>query len=281
MGENFKSHLQKIEKLPTLSETAIQILNLTNDPLLSIDELKNILERDPAISAKILSVANSAFSGFPLQTNALGDAIMRIGFNNVKSIALGISVMTLLDNGKSTAEYKRLFNHSVTVGLTSRVVAKNLRTGIADNILIEAMLHDLGYLVLNRYFPEIFQEILSLFENEASLLDAEKNILSCTHSDIGFWLAEKWNMPDTILDAILYHHIPSLAGRNAKRVAIIHIADYIVSKNIISPIEKDTNYPLDPCSIDMLGISNDDLKGLAESIGDVLSSDKIFSSVVR
>ncbi len=181
MEENFKSHLQKIEKLPTLSETAIQILNLTNDPLLSIDELKTILERDPAISAKILSVSNSAFSGFPVQTNVLGDAIMRIGFNNVKSIALGISVMTLLDNGKSTAEYKRLFNHSVTVGLTSRVVVKNLRTGIADNILIEAMLHDLGYLVLNRYFPKIFQEILSLFENEASLLDAEKNILCCTH----------------------------------------------------------------------------------------------------
>ena len=281
MDENFKSHLQKIEKLPTLSETAIQILNLTNDPLLSIPELKNILEGDPAISAKIISVANSAFSGFPLQTNLLGDAIMRIGFNNVKSIALGISVMTLLDNGKSTAEYKRLFNHSVTVGLAARMLSRNFGMGIAEDILIDGLLHDLGYLVLNKYFPESYQKVFNIVREEKINIDEEKNILGYTHSDAGFWLAEQWNLPDTILDTNLYHHAPSLAKKNEKRVAIIHIADYIVSKNVISPIEKNAYYPLDHCSFDMLEISKDDLERVEESIGDVLFSDKIFFSLVR
>ena len=71
MGNTLKSRIQKIEKLPTLPEIAHQILSLTNDPLLSVDELKNIVERDPAISAKILSVANSAFFGLSVQTNML------------------------------------------------------------------------------------------------------------------------------------------------------------------------------------------------------------------
>ena len=84
MENTFKSNLQKIEKLPTLPETAHHILNLTNDPLLSIDELKSIVERDPAISARIISVANSAFFGASVRTSMLDDAIMRIGTKQCK-----------------------------------------------------------------------------------------------------------------------------------------------------------------------------------------------------
>ena len=79
MAETFKTRLQKIEQLPTLPEVAYQIMNITNRPMLSISELKEIVERDPAISARVLSVANSAFFGFPARTDAIDDAIMRIG----------------------------------------------------------------------------------------------------------------------------------------------------------------------------------------------------------
>jgi HD-like signal output (HDOD) protein len=277
MGNTLKSRIQKIETLPTLPEIAHQILNLTNDPLLSVDELRNIVERDPAISAKILSVANSAFFGVSVQTNMLRDAIMRVGFNNVKNIAVGISVLTLFSDGKITSEYKRLFNHSLTVGLTARWLAGNFKTIIAEDILIDGLLHDLGYLVLGRYFPEIYRDILSSFDSSTSLLDAEKDILGYTHADIGSMLAEQWNLPNTVLDTILYHHAPSLARRNAKRVAIIHIADYIVSKNIFSPIEKDPNYPFDHCSHDMLGISDNTLKDMEEEIRHIPLSDEIIS----
>jgi HD-like signal output (HDOD) protein len=224
MDDILQAYVQKIKELPTLPTIAHEILNLTVDPLLSIDKLKNILERDPVISAKILSVSNSAFFGYPVQTTKLDDAIMKIGFNNVKNIAVGISVLSFLDDGEKTSDYKRLFNHSVTVGLTSRFIAKNLKLGIAEDILIDGLLHDLGYLVLNRYFPTIYQNILSSFENGKSLLNAEKDIITYTHADIGFCLAEQWKLPDTISDANLYHHTPSLAKRNAKRLAIIHIA---------------------------------------------------------
>jgi len=274
MGNTFKSNIQKIEKLPTLPDIAHHILRLTNDPLSSINELKSIVETDPAISARIISVANSAFFGVSVRTTRLDDAIMRIGLNNVKNIAVGISVLTLFGENKITSDYKRLFNHSVIVGMTARTLAREFRTLIGENILLDGLLHDLGYLVLNSYFSEVYQNMLDSFQCSRSLLDAEKNILGYSHAEIGFWLAEQWNLPSTLLDTILYHHTPSLSRNNAKRVAIIHIADYIVSKESYGPFEKDPNYSLDRDSCALLGISDKDLKQVEET---VQFTDEIFN----
>lgn len=277
MGELLKNCVQKIKELPTLSATAHEILKLTNDPLLSMNELLNIVETDPAISAKILSVANSAFLGYPVRTTKLNDAIMRVGINNVKNIAFGIAVLTFLGGGKKASTYINLFNHSIHVGLTSIFMAKNLNLRIAEDIMLNGLLHDLGYLVLHKYFPDVYQDIINSFENSGSLISAEKNVLGCTHADIGFWLSKHWKLPDTILDAILYHHMPSQARRNEKQVAIVHIADYITARNTSSPIECDPNYPLDHCSFDILTISDYDLNEIEESINSIPLSEEFFN----
>ncbi len=277
MGDILKSYVQKIKELPTIPTTAREVLNLTNDPLLSIHELMSIVENDPAITAKILSVSNSAFFGYPVKTTKLDDAIMRIGFNNVKSIAVGISVLSFMGDGKKSSDYMRLFNHSVAVGLTAQFIARTLKMGNSEDIMIDGLLHDLGYLTLNRYFPEIYGEIINALESTGSLLEAEKDVLSYTHADIGYWLADQWHLPKTIMDTILYHHIPSLARTNQKQVAVVHIADYITSKNIFSPIEGDAEYPLDPSSFDILTISDNDLRDMEESVCNIPLSEETFA----
>ena len=278
MNETLKEMVKNIKNLPTLPAIAQEVLNLLNDNKLSIERLEVIIERDPAISAKILSVANSAFFGFQVSSDALGSAMMRIGFNNVKNIALAISLMTILDDGKRgrAFDYKKIFNHSVSVGFTARLLCKNLKLKMNDDCLMIGMLHDLGYLVLNRYFPEKYEEVLFEFEKGLPLLDAEKKVLDFTHADMGMWLAEGWKLPDIVQDVNLFHHTPSLANRNQKHVAAVHIADYLTSKNIISPIEKDPGYPLDPSALKILGISENDLKEMEESLGGVPFDDEIF-----
>jgi putative nucleotidyltransferase with HDIG domain len=278
MGDILKTYVQRIKDLPTLPAIAHKILILANDPLFSIDDLMDVVETDPAISARILSVANSAFFGYPVHTTKLDDAIMRIGINNVKSIAVGIAVLSFLGDGKKTPDYTKLFHHSVCVGLTAQFIAGNLRLGIADDILIDGLLHDLGYLALNKYFPDIYGEILKSLKNARPLLEAEKEVLGYSHTDVGFWLADQWNLPDTVLDAILYHHAPSLARRNTKRSAIVHIADYISAQKIsFSPVEAAPDYPLDHQAFDILSISDEDIKNMEESIGDMPFSDEIVS----
>jgi putative nucleotidyltransferase with HDIG domain len=266
MDHSMKSQVLRIHNLPTLPVIAQEILNITNDPTLSIDKLINIVGRDPAIMVKILGVANSAFFKVSVGTTKLSDAIMRIGIDNVKSIAIGISLLTLLNDGKKTSDYSRIFNHSLFVGLAAQSIAKNIKMSSAEDIMIEGLLHDLGYLVLNKYFPDIYKLILQNFEHTNSILNAERDTIQHTHADIGFWLGEKWELPDTILDAILYHHTPSLAKRNEKHVGIVHIADYITTKNIYNPIGIDQGYPLDQSSLEILSISDNDLKDIEQSI---------------
>src|SRR4030067_3534618 len=100
MNESLRAFVKDIKNLPTIPVIANEILNLFNDNMLSLDKLESIVERDPAISAKVLSLANSAFFGFQVTTDALGRAMMRKGFNIVKNIALAVSLMTILDDGK-------------------------------------------------------------------------------------------------------------------------------------------------------------------------------------
>ncbi|UCD36022.1 MAG: HDOD domain-containing protein [Nitrospiraceae bacterium] len=277
MADILKSYIRKIKEIPTLPTVAREVLKMTNDPYLSIDDLIDVLGTDPAISSKILSVSNSAFFGYPVRTTKLNDAIMRVGFNNVKSIAVGISVLSFLGPGKKTIEYNRLYNHSVFVGLTSRYMAETLGLDIAEDILVDGLLHDLGQLALLRYFPDLYREIMAAFNKTKSILMAEKQALSYTHADIGFWLADQWGLPETILDTTLYHHTPSLAKRNAKYSAIVHVADFIAVKNNFSPVQEDPSYPLDLGAFDILSITDNDLREMEESIARVPFSDEIFT----
>ena len=278
MNDSLKEYLQQITKLPTIPVIAREIIGLVDDNKISVNRLEGIVEKDPSISAKILSVANSSFFGFKIPTNTINNAIIRVGFNNVKNIAIGISLMTILDSGKTEhrSYYQRIFKHSAAVGVIARFMSESIKLNISEEILFNGLLHDIGYLVINRYFPEAYANILNTFENKESLFDAEKDVLNFSHNDIGTWLGEQWGLPDTVLDTILYHHNPSDAKNNIKHVAVIHLADYITCKNVIGVTVKDPNYPFDPLSLDVLGINANDLKYMEAKVDTVISSNEIF-----
>jgi putative nucleotidyltransferase with HDIG domain len=260
INETMKPYVEKITKLPTIPVVAQEILSLADNDLLSVNKLEKIIQNDPAISAKVLSVANSAYFRTGSHTSTLSNAILRIGFNNFKSIALAVSLMTVIgDESGKALDYQRIFNHSVSVGYVARMLAKETAPRIADEVMIDGLLHDIGFLVLNKYFSDIYQTVIDRLDKE-SLIEAENNTFGFTHSDIGTWLADKWNLPAHIIDSIVYHHSPSTAKNNNKRVAIIHIADYIATKYILGPTRKDPGYTLDLSSLELLDVTEDGLK---------------------
>ncbi len=268
MNNSFRLHVEKITKIPTLPAIAHEILAIIDDDLVSVNNLLKIIENDPAISSKILSVANSAFFGFRAPVKTLDNAILRIGFDDVKNIAVGISIMTVLDDGKhqNALDYQRIFNHSVTVGLTAKLMSRRFNLALPEEILICGLLHDIGLLILSRYFPEKYLEVLNACEREKTLPDAERKVFDFTHADIGSWLAEKWNLPDTVLDTVLYHHTPSLAKKNLKHVAVIHIADYIATQHIISATELAFDSVVNPSCLNLLGMSQDNLNNIITEV---------------
>jgi len=133
-------------------------------------------------------------------------------------------------------------------------------------VLMDGLLHDIGYLVLNKFFPGNYRKVLEEFEKIDSLLDAETNVLGFNHTHIGAWLGEKWNLPDSVIDSILYHHDPSSAKRNMKQVCIVHLADFITSEHILPPIKRDPKYPFVAEVFDILGITEDSFREIEKEI---------------
>ena len=268
MNESLKLHVEQITNLPSLPAIAREIITLTDNDLISVNKLERIIGNDPAISAKILSVSNSVFYGFSTPVKTLNTAIMRIGFSSVRNIALGISIMTVLNDGKHrrAPDYERIFNHSVAVGIIAGLLSRRFKSNITDEVVVSGILHDIGLLIISRYFPDRYLDVLNAFKEGKSLLDAEKDIFNFNHTDIGSWLAAKWNLPGTISDTILYHHSPSSAKENLAHVATVHIADYIADRNVIRSTSRDYISPFDPSSLALLGMSEGDLNDVIHEV---------------
>jgi putative nucleotidyltransferase with HDIG domain len=264
MIDSLRLYVEKITNLPSLPAIAHEIIALADDDLISISKLELIIENDPAISAKILSVANSAFYGFHTPVKTLHNAIMRIGFNSVKNIAIGISIMTVLNDKdhQGSPDYERIFNHSVAVAFIARLLSKRFKCNIMDEIVVSGILHDIGLLALSRYFPERYTDVINSFKHGDTLLDAEKAVFGFSHTDIGSWLAGKWSLPDTVSDTILFHHNPSQAGNNQVHIATVHIADYLVDSHVIRATARDFISDFDTSSLALLGMSEVDLNSV-------------------
>ncbi|MBI5640844.1 MAG: HDOD domain-containing protein [Nitrospirae bacterium] len=279
MDNALRLFVQRITKLPTLPVIAQKILNLTEDDSTSVDMLENLIENDPPISAKILSVSNSAFFGSDFPVTTISGSIMRIGFNNVRNITLGIALMTVLENSRShpPLDARNIFRHSVAVGMIAKLMADNLKVEKPEEVFTCGILHDLGLLVMNRYFADLYRKTIADFEKEKPLLDSEKETLGFTHANIGAWLADTWMLPEAVLLSIRYHHNPSQIQGRMRLVSLIHVADYLANRRYYRVTDRDPSYPLEPSSLTLLGISEKSLEELESAIDETMIPAGLFS----
>ena len=258
--------IQQISRLPTLPHVAQEILHRLSDDMLNIEKLEEIVERDPAIAAKILSVANSPFFRSSVPVTSIGTAVFRIGLNNVRNIAMGVALLTAFDDKKQgrPLENKRIFRHSIAVGLLAKSISKRFGLANDSDVFSCGILHDLGFLVLNNYFEEQYLSVIAELNAGMPLLDAEAKALNVTHEVVGTWLADNWNLPDAVYETIHHHHTPAVSS--SKMVSLIHITDFIVSRNFFSVTEKDPVYRLEPRALAVLGIGESDLLDIESEV---------------
>lgn len=279
MGDSLRIFVQKISKLPTLPSIAQEILNIINDDMISVDRLETIIEKDPTLAARILGIANSAFFGTGAQVNRVSNAIIRIGFNNVKYVSLGVALMTVLDRsqGNTPLDPRRIYQHSIATALLGTTLSKDFRVANADDAFVCGILHDIGLLVLNSFCGGAYRKVMDTFQGTASLLEAESSTLGFTHAEIGLWLADKWTLPDIILDTVRFHHQPSAAVRNRELVSLVHIADCIASTYFYRVSDKDPYYCPDPAALAVLNLTPASLETIASGFDRALFSGELFT----
>lgn len=258
--EKTLKEIEKIYSLPAKSSIMLEVTKLLDNPDATNADLSKLIGKDQGISSKVLSIANSPLYGLPRKVSTIDFAIMIIGFHDVKNIVVALSMIEAFKEKESKELHQNNFwIHSLMTGNAAKKLSEDLGFKISGEVFIAGLLHDLGIVVLYRYFKKQFNELVKLAEeNKKSISEYEVDLLGFTHSEVGNMLAEKWNLPTALCDAIKYHHQPSLAPANQVVIAIIHLVDYILQKFQIGSYFWDSGINLDEKVLDILNFSNID-----------------------
>jgi len=229
--EKLKAVTEKITSLPTLPKVLTEISSLMQNPRTSAEEVGRAITRDQALASKVLRLVNSAFYGFPGRINTITHAIVILGFNTVKNIVLTASVFDKLGGKGGTSDFdlEKFWLHSIGTGIIAKEIAKKVNYRSHEECFLAGLLHDIGKVILYKYLPDEFALVeAQVLEKNVLFLDAEKEAIDITHNEIGTWLAQKWNLPEDLRSAILYHHAPVLASQHKSMVYAVHAGDILI-----------------------------------------------------
>ena len=234
--QRLKQVTEKVIGLPSLPTVVTQLINLVGDPATSARDISQLISTDQALTAKILKVANSSFYGFPRKIGTVQLAIVVLGFETVKNLGLSVAVLKRFHAGKTHPLFDRqqFWEHAIGCGVAARMLARKRDRKLEGEAFVAGVLHDIGKLILIEYFPEEFGEALELARDELlTISEAEMKVIGVTHAEIGGWLAEKWNLPESLVQAITHHHEPMAVEKLGEVLIITHAANALTRHNHI------------------------------------------------
>jgi HD-like signal output (HDOD) protein len=212
--ERYLSRIQAyIARMPSLSTTAIKVLETCNDARASANDLQRVISLDPILTARVLKLINSAFYSLGIPVTSLTRAIVMLGLNTVKNLALSFAILENFRSNESISVFSpdEFWTHSLCVG----VIAKNLAgikmdaPGGLEAFFVAGLLHDLGKIPLNRQFPTEYRRVWEAAgEDKEALRHSEKKLLGIDHCMVGCMIAKKWRLGATLVETLSYHHHP-------------------------------------------------------------------------
>lgn len=230
----FLLKLLEVHDLPTLPVVLNSILKTVADENSSADDLTDLIERDHAISARVVRLANSAFYGLRLRVNSIRQGITVLGFNETRNLALAASVFdTLAKRRQFALDPEDFWMHSFGVAAAAQIVSeKHLREGDREGCFTAGLLHDIGKYVLALVLKEEYRQIVEeAIATKQALSNVEAAQLGMTHSEVGKWLAEKWNFPPIIGNVIAHvDRAHAYTGADRRTVAAVAIGDLLARR---------------------------------------------------
>lgn len=250
----------ELQDLPPLPAVVVRVMQTINDPGTSASDLNRLIGSDPAIAAKVLRLVNSSYYGFPRKITTITHAVVILGFNTVRNLTTSLGVFSAFDNGGATTALDRqdFWAHSLGVAAAAGIVAKrkSIPPKVAEEVFVGGLLHDIGKLFLDQYFPDQYAISLKLARAaKISIWDAEKTALGIGHALVGKRVAEKWNLPLSLTSMITLHHQPAFAKDFFDITSVVHAGDHIARKLAIGFPGDDLKPPLAPEVAQWLGFS--------------------------
>lgn len=231
--------IREISHIATLPEITLKIVNLVEDPKSTAQDLHKVISADPALCSRILKVVNSSFYGLPGQIASINRAIVMLGLNAVKNIAIAASLAKLFRGGELTQTFsaRDLWSHSSATAIAAKMIADALKLGLSDEAFLAGLIHDIGVMVEMQFDRNRLIEVFEKLGCDAkgvpinSMIEAENTIFSANHQDFGAGLCEKWKFPASFALVTGFHHKPLEAPAGGRTlVSVVHIADRLAAE---------------------------------------------------
>jgi HD-like signal output (HDOD) protein len=225
--------IAQMRQVPSPPSTYFKVVEEIRSPRASLEKIGELIAKDPAITAKVLQLANSAVFGLELQVNQPLEAIAYIGLETTKALVLLAHTVSSFNKTKLPGfSVDELWRHSVSAGQMAQKIALMEKGGleVAEQAFAAGLLHDIGKLLLCANLPGLFAKTLALArEEKCSYWDAEAQLFpNAGHAELGGCLLGIWGLPRPIVEAVALHHYPrQLAGPGFHPLTAVHVADIL------------------------------------------------------
>lgn len=266
--------VNKSLELVSPPNTYSQIDGLLQDPNSSIDDISAVINTDPALATRLLKVVNSPFYGFPSQINTISRAITIVGTRELTHLVLATSVINAFKGiPSSLINMTEFWRHSLACAIAARYLAKKCGHRATERYFISGLLHNIGSLVLYQSVPELAREAINSaqFGHEV-IYKAEQRIVGFDHTEVGLALVKAWRLPNSLGEAVRYHHTPKKAENFPLEVAVVHIADILVSAAQLGHSGDNHVPPLEPEAWDLLGLDESVLPEITQHVMEQLDN---------
>lgn len=230
--------IREISHIATLPEITLKIVELVEDPRSTAQDLHKIISNDPALCSRILKVVNSSFYGLPGQIGSINRAIVMLGLNAVKNIAIAASLAKLFRGGDLTPNFsaKSLWLHSVATAASAKMLSDRMGFAASDEAFLCGLIHDIGIMVEMQYDRTKLIEVVQRLGADSNgvpaidMLEVEESVFGANHQHFGAALCAKWKFPKAFAVVTGHHHWPmDLPSDSRTLPAVVYVADRLAA----------------------------------------------------
>jgi HD-like signal output (HDOD) protein len=221
-AESTLTRINRLDQLPVFPASASAVMNECNNSDAKVKRIIELIECDPAICTKVLSMANSPLYGSSRPVGSVGQAVVLLGMKSVSQLAVSVAANSVFSEGDASLEChrKKAFAQSLSCATLARLIARQTRVANPDEAFLSGVVHDVGKLVFFKIVPEVYSQIL---ENDPSgqTIDAELQLIGVGHAEVGKNCGVRWGLPLPINEVIADHHSPIGETQNTLSQTVI------------------------------------------------------------
>lgn len=261
MGESVAVLIEDITGLVSFPAVGMRVNAMVNDPSTTAAQLGEVISQDPALTAQLLQIANSAAFSHSSQIDTVSRAVTVLGTRQIRDIVLASSAVHAFEGiPNELVGMEDFWRHSLYCGIVARFLAEQRRLRNTETLFITGMLHDVGQLVIFRKLPQESRQALLLSiegDEEFALHHAEQEILGFDHTQVGAALLRRWNFPPLLVECTEFHHDPAQARQFPLETALVHIANSLAQLAEIDSLQEEDALLTDPAAWKTAGLGKD------------------------